>query len=449
MRLSIIRRISLAAALTTAAIAPASICASDLEPSVNHALTDIMTDSLAASHRVIFFGDKDTPQVSNDSINSIILKYYQDQFRHTQDPLAPYFMFMSKDATLSMGIGGCVRMRAYYDWDGAVPASGFAPVLIPMTPDPTNMRAFGTTPAGTALFFRVIGQNKTVGEYQLYIQADFSGYALRDFKLKKAYAIINDWTIGYAASTFSDPAALPSIIDAQGPNCKMSATNVLVRWMHDLPHGFTIAASVETPKTAIATDGTTTDAVTNYIPDVAMFGQYAWGRSNHIRLAAIARSLPYRDLVSGHNHNIIGWGTQLTTTFHPHPSLTVFGCVNGGYGYAGLGGDWLIGECDLLATPGHSGRMYAPATIGGYAALQYNIRPNLFVSGTFSASRLYARNGVAADTYQRGMYFAANIFWNLTQRIQVGAEYNLGYRRNVSGEQRHAQRVGALAQFSF
>ena len=45
---------------------------------------------------------------------------------------------------------------------------GFAPYLIPMTPDPGNMKNFGTSPAGTCLFFRVLGSNKTRGKYQLY-----------------------------------------------------------------------------------------------------------------------------------------------------------------------------------------------------------------------------------------------------------------------------------------
>lgn len=413
------------------------------------ALTDAMTDTIIRSHRLIYFGDEGAAKAPADSADSMIARFYEDQFRHFQDPLAPYFLFLSKDATLAMGVGGCVRMRAYFDWDNAVPASGFAPFLIPMRPDPLHDKAFGSTPAGTSLFFRVIGQNKKYGDYQLYIQADFSGYSSRDFKLKKAYAILNDWTIGYANSTFSDPSALPPVIDAKGPNCKMSSTNVLVRWMHNLPHGFTVAASIETPETAgtVSPDGS--KPRTNYIPDGAAFIQYAWGRSDHVRLAGIVRSLPYRDMKASRNHNVAGWGLQLSTVFHPHRRLTVYGCINGGYGYAGLGGDWQIGGYDLVGDPHHEGRMYAPAAFGGYASLQYNFTPSLFISGTFSASRYCPRSGASPDEYRRGLYVAANIFWNLTARIQVGAEYNLGFRQNVDRRQCRSQRVGALAQFSF
>ena len=153
------------------------------------------------------------------------------------------FLFMSKDARLAMGIGGAVRMRGYYDWGGAIPASGFAPYLIPMDPAPEKMRKLGTTPAGTCLFFRVIGRNKTLGTYQLYIEANFNGYSSRDFHLKKAYAIINDFTVGYAPSTFSDLAAIAPTVDAQGPNNKISPTRVLVRYMPAIRDRWYLAVS--------------------------------------------------------------------------------------------------------------------------------------------------------------------------------------------------------------
>ncbi len=172
-------------------------------------LNDDYVDSVSRSNKLVFIDGRPVDRVElnhyTDSIRSRIAAFYYDQFHHFMDPGAPYFLFLSKDSKLAMGIGGAVRMRAYYDWGGAMPSPGFAPALIPIPADPANMKHFGTTPAGTCLFFRVLGQNKTLGEYQLYIEADFTGYQSRDFRLKKAYAIINDFTVGYAPSTFSEP----------------------------------------------------------------------------------------------------------------------------------------------------------------------------------------------------------------------------------------------------
>lgn len=410
-------------------------------------LEDIRMDSTKRSHKLIFFGKGEDP--SQDSVSMLIQKFYEDQFRHFQDPLAPYFLFMSKDSQLAMGIGGCVRMRAYFDWGGALPSSGFAPYLISMQKDPLNKRQFGTTPAGTALFFRVLGANKHLGDYQLYIEANFNGYEARDFHLKKAYAIVNDWTIGYASSTFSDPAAEPPTVDASGPNSKMSSTSVLVRWMHKLPKGFTVAASVETPSDHIAVIPEQTAKVTQYIPDGAAFLQYEWDKSNHVRLAGIVRTLPYRNLILGKNYTKAGYGVQLSTVFHPYYPMTLYGCINGGNGYAGLGGDWLMGSYDLVANPNKPGELYAPFCYGGFAGIQYNFTPMIFASATFGGTRYAPKYDVSPDQYKQGLYMAANVYWYLTPRISCALEFNLGRRLNFSGESAWARRLGAFVSFSF
>lgn len=408
---------------------------------------DIRMDSTLAYHKLIYFGKGEEPL--KDSTSTLIQRFYEDQFRHFQDPLAPYFLFLSKDSKLAMGIGGCVRMRGYFDWGGALPSPGFAPYLIPMEKDPLKKRNLGTTPAGTALFFRVIGRNKLLGEYQVYIEANFNGYQARDFHLKKAYASINDWTFGYTNSTFSDPTALPPTVDASGPNAKMSATSVLIRWLHKLPKGFSVAASVESPSDQIEVIPELTARVNQYIPDVAAFLQYDWQNSSHIRLSAIYRSLPYRNLLSGKNHNKSGYGVQLSTLFRPFYAMTLYGCMNGGHGYGSLGGDWLMGAYDLVADPAKPGQLYAPLCYGGYIGLQYNFTPMIFASATFGGTRYAPRHEIASDQYKQGLYMAANVFWYLTPRISCAVEFDLGRRMNFSGETAWARRLGAFVSFSF
>ena len=73
--------------------------------------TEIQIDSLKNNHRITFIGDGATPH--QDSVRVLLDRFYFDQFRHLQDPRAPYFMFMSKDSKFAMGIGGVVRMRGW------------------------------------------------------------------------------------------------------------------------------------------------------------------------------------------------------------------------------------------------------------------------------------------------------------------------------------------------
>lgn len=427
-----------------------SVVAFAQEQTQSKNLVDIQRDSLVASHKIITIGDqpKEKSQGYADSVRHLIENFYYDQFRHFQDPDAPYFLFMSRDAQLAMGIGGAVRMRGYFDWDGAIMSPAFAPYLIPMEPDPTKMRNFNTTPAGTCLFFRVIGRNKTIGNYQLYIEANFNGYQTRDFHLKKAYAIVNDFTIGYANSTFSDPAAQPATVDAQGPANKISPTAVLVRWMPTFKKKWVAAVSLETPSNSITTDSTTSK-VNNWIPDAVAFIQYQWDKSSHVRLSGIVRALSYRDLLTEKNHYKAGWAVMLSSVAHPTTFLTTYATINYGRGYESFINDLTIGAYDLIPDYEHPGVLKSPASFGWCLGLQYNIRHNLFVSTSFSQTRFLPNVGVEPTEYRYGLTGNINVFWNLTPRMQVAAEFDYGMRKNFNGESRWAKRIGLMAQFSF
>lgn len=413
----------------------------------NASIVSERTDSLMAEHKYIFFGEGENP--STDSITGLIYNFYYDQFRQFQDPAAPYFLFMSRDANLAMGIGGTVRMRGYYDWGGSINAPAFAPILIPTTPNPLHERLLGTTPAGTALFFRVIGRNKSNITYQLYIEANFGGYQMRDFKLKKAYATINDWTIGYASSTFGDGNAVPPTIDSNGPTMKMTGTAVLVRWMHSFRNRFTVAASLETPEMAVQENGTTTAARSQYLPNVAAFLQYGWSRDEHIRLSAITRFLPYRDLLNNRNHQIVGWGLNLSAIYNPLPQLTLYLSGNIGRSYSNYGGDMMLGYYDLVEDINRPGRLNSVPGYGYFVGIRYDFSHSVFASTTFAQGRYLPTANIPGSDYKYGLYSATNVFWNMTPRIMIGAEFNLGKRQNFDRAHGWARRIGAVAQFSF
>jgi len=428
------------------------LCAFSASADRNKSLVDNRIDSVLQSNKVVFIDGRPNTErmiADIDSVRREISTFYYDQFRHSQDPDAPYFLFMSKDSQLAMGIGGAVRMRAYYDWGGAVPSSAFMPYLVPMNPSPETMRNFGTTPSGTCLFFRVLGRNTTLGSYQLYIEANFNGYNGRDFHMKKAYAIINDITVGYASSTFSDPAAVPPTVDAAGPNNKITPTSVLVRYMPVVRDRWHFAISAETPSTAIDVDNHNTAKANNWLPDFAAFAQYQWAPGQHVRLAGIGRTLSYRNLVHGQNHDIIGWGVQLSSVAHPIRHLTTYLTASFGQGYAGLGGDLLTGNYDLVGRPETPGKMYAPKSYGWCIGLQYNFKHNLFMSATISQNRYLPSHRIDPDEYKYGVFSDINVFWNMTPRIQIGAEFDFMFRNNFSGERRYARRIGAMCQFSF
>ncbi len=408
---------------------------------------EILIDSLKSSHQISFFGEGDVPD--KDSVRALVDMFYLDQFRHFQDPRAPYFLFMSKDSKFAMGIGGVVRMRGWYDWGGVIEENGFIPYSIAIPRNEINRQKIASTPAGSALFFKVIGRNHRLGDYQIYIEANFNGYQARDFHLKKAYATINDWTIGYAMSSFSDPVTNPPTLDAQGPSARVQTTAVLVRWMHNFNKNWTGAASLEMPNSQIDGNNTTTMACDDRLPNLAVFGQYSWNKSDHVRLSGILRNMTYRNLLIQQNKNELGWGLQLSSIWHPTKQLVLYATVNGGQGYGSFTGDLIMGNFDLINNPNRPGEMYTPSSIAWFGAAQYYIKNNLFVSMTLGQERFLPQHHVSPTTYKYGLYSAYNVFWDITPRVQVAAELNLGKRMNFDGHHNYARRFCLMAQFSF
>lgn len=407
-------------------------------------------DSLIADHRLMLFGPGELSP-AQDSVRVLVENFYYDQFRNFQDPAAPYFLFMSRDANLAMGIGGHLKMKAAYDWAGSVSSMSLSPCDIPLHSDPLTRSRLATDPGGTALFYRVIGRGSDLGLYQLYIEAGFSRN--RDFHLKKAYATLGDWTVGLAPSTFGDAAAEPPAIDGGAPGMDMSASSVLVRWMHTFssdPHGklqWTIAASAETPRMSAQPQRGVTAARTQFLPDFAAFVQYAWTRSDHVRLAAITRFLPYRDLVAERDNMPVGWGAQLSGVATVCRELSLFGVVNGGMAYSNFGGDCLLGRFDLMASSSDPGRLDRVPGIGFYGGVRYDFSHSLFASCSFGQG-ICLKDFASAD-YRSGTIATASLFRSLSPRVRYGFELCLSRRQDFSGASRWARRAEAMVQFSF
>jgi len=386
-----------------------------------------------------------------DSVRQLVSIFYYNQFRHAQDPELPYFMFLSKNNEFTMGVGGAVKLRGWYDWNGAIPVNGFSPYLIPIPKEPTQMRRLAATPAGTAIFMTIIGRNTKLGNIMGYIEGNFNGYNHIGFKLSRAFVTINDWTIGYAKSTFTDPGASPSMIDGAGPNGESNRTSVLVRYMHTFKGGhWSVAGSLEFPNVQINDYADRTKTCTPYIPDAVAFGQYQWDETaSHIRVSGMLRTLPYRNLIDGKNHTVIGWGAMISSVIRAAYPLKFFGQVNIGRGNGSYLNDLSCDNIDLLPDINNPGKLYAPFALGATIGAQYYIRHNLFIDAILGEVRHFTHDGASEDMYKYGIMGAVNCYWYITPRVSTGVEYLIAKRKNVGGAHGCTDRVTAFFQFSF
>ena len=420
---------------------------STLSETLSVSKEEMRRNNIISNTHYIYVGND---SIRKDSVTMMLNRFYVDQFRHFQDPRAPYFMFMSKSGNIALGVGGQVKIKGYFDWNGSIPSSGFSPYLIPIPKNPAEIRNLSATPSGTGIFFTLLGSNKILGDFMAYFQADFSGYNNRGFRVKKAYVTFRDWTAGYTVSTFEDTKAEPSTVDGAGPNGINSRKNILVRYMKNVKKNWVFAGSVEFPSQSITTDGKNTESCNPYIPDFAGFVQYQWNKGNsHLRLSGLLRTLSYRDLIAKQNYNITGWGLQLSSVISIVPDFNFFGIVSAGQGHASYTTDLGNGNFDLIPDENHPGKLYAPKAMGIVGGLQYYFTPSLFSNIAFSEQTYYPKNNPNDSQYKYGIYAVGNLFWDVTPRMELGIEYLYGRRKNFNGMAESADRIMAMFMVSF
>lgn len=406
--------------------------------------------ALIKDSKVIYVNAEGGNYASRDSAEALMIKFYDDQFRHSRDPEAPTFTFMSKDANLAMGVGAKVALSGWFNWNGYIPGSDFSPYSIQIPKAPETNRSLNGSASGSAIYFSLIGTNEKIGDYRVYIQGGFSGYANKGFKLKKAWIQIRDFTAGLAPSTFSDPASEPDVLDTGGANGKVSKSNLLVRYMKTFRGKWSLAGSVELPSSQPDVSDSKVSKMLDYVPDIAALGQYQWNRGlSHIRIAGIIRSMGYRELTTESTHHVTGWGVLLGSTVKAGKNVTIYAQGSIGQGMSAYTGDLSNGNYDLLSDPGNPGHLYAPTTVSAIFGLKYYWMKNLTSTLALGTLRNFAKNGTNDGTYRYGQYLAANIIYNITPRFHIGMEYEAGKRMNYNRTHGNANRLLATFVASF
>lgn len=390
--------------------------------------------------------------ISRDKAGDEIIKIMDDpQTRRFQDPKAPRFLLTDQKGKFALGIGGYVKLTSEYDFGGIVDNVDFYPALIPNKHSGDYARnQFQMDPTTSTIFLKLVGKTNRLGNFVVYTSGDFRGDG-KTFRLTNAYASFLGFTAGYGWGSFMDLAAAPPTIDFAGPGGMAIYRSAQLRYEHSLPGNLKFGVGIEVPDV----DGTTnqyTSIGTQRAPTIPAYLQYGWNSSSHVRAGAIVRSMTYSDLVSEQAKSKVGWGFQGSTTFTVAKNLTVYGQMTYGRGIGSYMNDLSNLNVDLVPDPDEEGKMQVLPMLGWYAGLQYNFTPNLFISSSYSQSRLYSEKGYPSDEpdmFRTGRYFVANIFYNVTKNMQVGAEYLRGYRKDFGGESNHANRVNVSVQYNF
>lgn len=381
--------------------------------------------------------------------DEIIRIMNESQIPYIHDPKAPRFLLMDQKGKFALGIGGYVRGTAEYDFGGIVDNIDFYPALIPNSGKIKNQFQMDATTS--RIFLKLVGNSKMLGDFVVYTAGDFRGDGGKIFRLVNAYVSFRNITAGYTYGSFMDLGALPPTIDFAGPNGAAFYRATQLGYTFNKIKNLKIHASIEVP----TVQGTTNDDLNigaQRMPDLVAYAEYDWNANSHIRLGGLYRNMTYTSTLSDKAHSTSGYGLQASTTFTLGKKWQFYGQATYGKGIGEYLNDLSNLNVDLVPDPENAGKMQALPMMGWFAGVQYNICPQIFLSTSYSASRLYSDNNYPSnqpDYYKYGQYLVTNMFWNVTPNMQVGAEYLHGWRTNFDASTNHANRMNLLVQYSF
>lgn len=389
--------------------------------------------------------------ISTDKAGDEIIRIMNEtQGRRFHDPRAPRFVLTDRKGRFALGIGGYVKATGEYDFGGISDDVDFYPSMIPNKGENYVRNQFQMDATTSTIFLKLVGRTKRLGDFIVYTAGNFRGGS-KVFELQNAYVSFLGFTIGYDYGTFMDLAALPPSIDYAGPAGQVFYRSTQLRYERAFGKGWKAGIAMEMP----VVDGITNQGVNisnQRMPNFPAYIQYAWNKSSHIRVAGIVRNMTYENRIEQHAESKAGWGVLAASTFNVTQKLNFFGQAAYGRGISQFLNDISNLDMDLVPDPAVKGKMQVLPMMGWYAGLRYNITSNIFVSSTYSQTRLYSENDypvTPSDQYRYGQYLVANIFWNVSPNLQVGAEYLRGWRTDFNDQTRHANRLNLSAQYNF
>ncbi|MBD5327564.1 MAG: hypothetical protein HDR45_02905 [Bacteroides sp.] len=378
----------------------------------------------------------------------VVAVIYDSNDLKFHDPSAPRFLFLDRKGKIAFGIGGYIYATAAYNFAGSErTGSDFIPSQLPTPADPTERAALQFTARNSTIFFQLAGHSEKLGTFSAFIQTNFDDNRSRFMKLEQAYLKVGDVTAGLARTTFQDPASVPTV-DTQGPCGEIDRKNVHLQYAPQFNEHWSAAIAVEDPH-AMINNGDFTQSISQRVPDIPVYVQYSWNRTNHVRLSAMLRNLCYRDPRLQEVKYTQGYGVQLSGTSALGAGFTLFANAVYGRGITSYITDLSAYDLDLIPSATEPGKLIAPRTFSYNLGLRYDYCSRGFATLAWGQAILGDRGDLARDTYRQGIYASANVFYSIFSDCLVGLEYARGQRTNFNGDRGTGNRIMAAVRYTF
>ena len=128
----------------------------------------------------------------------------------------------------------------------------------------------------SSFFINAVALPGTKNRMGIFFKGKLDNNDKYGFHVSHFYFNYRGINVGLNHSVFMDDASVPFTIDAQGPNASAQMTLFTLNYSHDFGKGVSAAIGIEEP-TAQFQSFTGTRKVSQRIPSVPMYVQYAWG----------------------------------------------------------------------------------------------------------------------------------------------------------------------------
>lgn len=383
-----------------------------------------------------------------DSVANVEKAFQNNAPTSPRENNLPRFAIIGKERQFYLGIGAQFLGEAVFDWGDNMPSAlNFTPAS--MTPrTPGNGGELGFAWQSSSIHLNFIAMPNTANTIGLYFKGNFN--ANSGFKMSHFYAKYRGLTAGYTNSAFTDGAAMPFTIDNEGPNGYPSISMMTAYWTRNFGRGFSGTIGIDAP-TADFTESSTAKTVSQRIPAIPLYVQYAYnGGNDHVRLSGLVRPMQYRNMERDHNSTLVGLGVQFSGITQIAGPVSFLYNAAYGQGIANYLQDTNGLGLDATAST-HAGELAMTRTLGLTGGLAFNFSSKVSANLVYSHLTNWLGNDAAADptAYRYGDYAAANIVYNVNRFLSCGIEYDYGHTKDFNGTSLHANRLQAQLALTF
>ena len=288
------------------------------------------------------------------------------------------------------------------------------------------------------------------GVLRAFIEGDFAGDD-ETYRMRHAFGQWNQVLAGKTWSAFVDTEASPEEVDFEGLNGRINVRQSQVRIMPRLGRDYEFQFSMEDPNPEVQNGSGVTRS-----PDIVASARFQPHSRLHVKLGLLGRQIrAQRDISQGAGvEKKEAWGLTLSGRFTT-PWLDARDSLlfqfNAGNGIGRYVNDLAsVGEYDGIFDP-DTGKLKLFDVTAGYVSWQHwwggkkSMRSNFTLGGVEVDNPSF----VKGSAYKRTLRASANLFWTPTPRIDIGAEYLWGNRKNENGLNDDATQLQMAARYRF